>query len=123
MDIFTQLIFQGARCSQSNERHIVQELCSPDSVAQSLKVSMLSDKWKGVFAIRPKRSMWHFHKKWKMVKTMVKAKVRVRVTVRVRVRVRVNVRSRVRVRARVIVTVRVRVRIRLRVRARVWVRA
>ena len=82
---------------QSNERHVIQELCSRDSFAQLFKVSMLSDKWKGVFAIRPKRSTWHFHKKIqlrKMVKTMVKAKVRVTV----RVRVRVNVRSRVRVR-------------------------
>ena len=107
---------------QSNERHVIQELCSSDSFEQLLKVSMLSDKWKGVFAIRHKRSTLHFHKKIqlrKMVKTMVKAKVRVRVTVRVRVRV--NVRSRVRVRARVIVSVRVRVRIRFRVRDRVWV--
>lgn len=118
------MIYQEARCSLSNERHMFQELCSPDSVAQLLKVSMLSDKWKGVFAIRPKRSTWHFHKKIqlrKMVKTMVKAKVRVRVTVRVRFRVRVRIR--VRVRARVIVSVRVRVRIRFRVRARVRVRA
>jgi len=113
---------------QSNERHVIQLLCSCDSFAQLLKVSMLSDKWKGVFAIRPKRSTWHFHKKIqlrKMVKTIVKAKVRVTVTVRVRVRVRfrVRVRIRVRVRARVIVSVRVRVRIRFRVRARVRVRA
>jgi len=113
---------------QSNERHVIQELCSSDSFAQLLKVSMLSDKWKGVFAIRPKRSMWHVHKKIqlrKMVKTMVKAKVRVRVTVRVRFRVRVRIRARVR--ARVIVSVRVRVRVRVRirfrVRGRVWFRA
>ena len=100
------MIFQEARCSLSNERHVVQELCSPDSVAQLLNVSMLSDKWKGVFAIRPKRSTWHFHKKIqlrKMVRTMVKAKVRVRVRVRVRDRIRVRIRVRVRVRARVIV--------------------
>ena len=86
---------------QSNERHVIQELCSRDSFAQLLKVSMLSDKWKGVFAIRPKRSTLHFHKKIqlrKMVKTMVKAKVRVRVRVRVRVKVRATARVRVSVR-------------------------
>ena len=66
---------------QSNERHVVQELCLHDNFAQLPKVSMFSDKWKGVFSIRPKRMTWHFHKKIqlrKMVKTMVKAKVRVK---------------------------------------------
>jgi len=68
------MIFQGARCSQSNERHVIQELCSPDIVAQEKQVAF-SQK----IQLR------------KMVKTMVKAKVGVRVRVRVRVRAKAKV--------------------------------